>query len=591
MSATREERHLAVILAIDVVGYSRMMGADESGTFAQLKALRQKIFEPKAEQYGGRTFKNTGDGALIEFPSAVHAVQCAVEMQKALEDRNADEPADRRIDLRIGVNLGDVLVDDGDVFGDGVNVAARLEGLARPGSICISENVYRLVRTKLEANFEDLGENTLKNIAEPVQAYLILPPDASPEKASSDGPQAELPAVAVLPFDNMSGDAEQEYFADGLTEDIITALSQWRSIPVIARNSTFTYKGQSVRVQTVAEELGVRYVLEGSVRKAGNRLRITAQLIDAETGHHVWAEKFDRQIEDIFDVQDEITTRIAGTIIPELESFENRRSAIKRTEDLNAWDFYLRGMQTFYDETCEGTAESLEMFQSAVEADANYCDAWARLGWSYSKIIMHDCTDDLGASLRKGFEAARRSIALDDASALAHMSLGMMHIWAGETKLGLAEGERALDLNPNFAHAAMAVGNRLDLVGQTEEGIAQMERALTLNPRDPIRWRYMAYLARAYLSLEDYEQAAEWGQKAALLRPDLPEALFRYAVCVAHLDRADEARDLIAQCSAIDPGYVAKRAEWRPYPDEKRNAHIMDGLRRHNLLSELKPQE
>jgi len=474
---------------------------------------------------------------------------------------------------------------DGDVFGDGVNVAARLEGLARPRSICISENVYRLVRTKLECDFEDLGENALKNIAEPVQAYLILPPDAAPDKASSTPPQTERPAVAVLPFDNMSGDAEQEYFADGLTEDIITALSQWRSIPVIARNSTFTYKGQSVRVQTVAEELGVRYVLEGSVRKAGNRLRITAQLIDAETGHHVWAEKFDRQIEDIFDVQDEITTRIASTIVPELESFENRRSAVKRTEDLNAWDFYLRGLQTFYDETCEGTAASLKMFQSAVEADATYCDAWARLGWSYAKIIMHECTDDVEPVLKKGFEAARRAIALDDASALAHMSLGMMHIWAGETALGLAEGQRTLELNPNFAQAAMAVGNRLDLVGQTEEGIAQMERALTLNPRDPIRWRYMAYLARAHLSLGEYEKAAEWGQKAVMLRPDLPEALFRYAVCVAHLDRVDEARDLIAQCSAIDPGYVAKRADWRPYPDEKRNMHVMDGLRRHNLLA------
>jgi len=382
----------------------------------------------------------------------------------------------------------------------------------------------------------------------------------------------------------MSEDADQEYFVDGLTEDIIAALSQWRSIPVIARNSTFTYKGRSVRVQTVADELGVRYVLEGSVRKAGNRLRITAQLIDTESGHHVWAEKFDRQIEDIFDVQDEITTRIAATIIPELESFENRRSAIKPTEDMNAWDFYLRGMHTFYDETCEGTAASLAMFQSAVEEDPNYSDAWARLGWSYSRMIMYECCDNPETSLRKGFDAARRAISLDDASAIAHMSLGSMHIWAGETASGLAAGKRALDLNPNYAHAAMAVGNRLDLVGQTEEAITHMERALTLNPRDPVRWRYMAYLARAYLSFEDYEQAAEWGHKAAMLRPDLPEALFRYAVCVAHLDRVDEARDLIAQCSAIDPGYVAKRADWHPYSEERRNIHVMDGLRRHDLL-------
>lgn len=587
MAASRVERHLAAILAIDVVGYSRMMGADETGTFAQLKTLRQEVFDPKAEQFGGRIFKNTGDGALIKFPSAVDAVQCAIDVQKAVERRNSDIPEERRIALRIGVNLGDVLIDEDDVFGDGVNVAARLEGLARPGSICISEDVYRLVRTKLEVEFEDLGANALKNIAEPIQAYLVFPSGQPPERSAAPAaaPPGKRPAVAVLPFNNMSGDPDQEYFADGLTEDIITALSHWRSIPVIARNSTFTYKGQSVRVQKVAEELGVRYVMEGSVRKSGSRLRITVQLIDAESGHHVWAEKFDRELEDIFDVQDEITNRIAATIVPELESFETKRSAIKRTEDLNAWDLYLRGMETFYVETCESTAKSLQMFQSAVDADPTYCDAWARLGWCYAKHVMHECTDDPAPPLKKGFEAARRAIALDDASAVAYMGLGMLHIWSEETELGLAAGKQALELNPNFAHAAMAVGNRLDLLGETEEGIAQMERALTLNPRDPSRWRYMAYLARAYLSLEDYKQAADWGHKAAMLRPDLPEALFRHAVCVAHLDRVDEARSLIERCSAIDPDYVAKRADWRPYPDAARNAHVMDGLRRHNLIA------
>ena len=298
----------------------------------------------------------------------------------------------------------------------------------------------------------------------------------------------------------------------------------------------------------------------------------------------MWAEKFDRQLEDVFDVQDEITTHIAATIIPELELFENRRSAIKPTQDLNAWDFYLRGMATFYDETSQGTEASLKMFQSAVDADPNYCDAWARLGWCYSKEIMHDFSQDPERSVRRGFEAARRAIALDDASALAHASLGMVHIWAGETELGLAAGKRALALNPNFAHVAMAVGNRLDLVGETQEGIAQMEQALTLNPRDPIRWRYMAYLARAYLSLEDYQRAAQWGQKAVMLRPDLPEALFRHAVCLAHLDRVDEARTLLEQCSKINANYVASRVDWQPYPDEKRNLHVMAGLRRHKLL-------
>ncbi len=585
MVAARAERHLAAIVAIDVVGYSRMMGVDETGTFTQMKMLQRDVFGPKAKLFGGRIFKNTGDGALIEFPSAVDAVQCAIDVQCALGHHTANLPDKSPIELRIGINLGDVLIDeDNDVFGDGVNVAARLEGLARPGSICISEDIYRLVRTKLDVDFEDLGKNALKNITEPVQAYLILPNGPPPKKPAQATPQCIRPAVAVLPFENMSGDRDQEYFTDGLTEDIITALSHWRSLPVIARNSSFTYKGQSVRVQTVAEELGVRYILEGSVRKSGNRLRITAQLIDAVSGHHVWAEKFDRQLEDVFDVQDEITTHIAATIIPELELFENRRSAVKPTQDMNAWDFYLRGMETFYDETSQGTQASLKMFQCAVEADPNYCDAWARLGWCYSKEIMHESSQDPGQSVRRGFEAARRAIALDDASALAHASLGMVHIWAGETELGLAAGKRALALNPNFAHVAMAVGNRLDLVGETQEGIDQMEQALTLNPRDPIRWRYMAYLARAYLLLEDYQRAAEWGQKAVMLRPDLPEALFRHAVCLAHLDRVDEARALLAKCSKINPEYLANRVNWSPYPDEKRNLHIMAGLRRHKLL-------
>jgi len=383
----------------------------------------------------------------------------------------------------------------------------------------------------------------------------------------------------------MSGDPEQEYFSDGLAEDIITALSQWRSFPVIARNSSFSYKGQNVRVQTVSEELGARYILEGSVRKAGSRLRITAQLIDAETGHHVWAERFDRQLEDIFDIQDEITNRIAATIVPELEHSEHRRSTGKRTEDLNAWDYYLRGMETFHDETCEGTAASIRMFQSAVDLDPNYCDAWARLGWAYAKLVMFKCVDDPDATLTLGFEASHKAVALDKSSAVAQMGLGSCHIWAEETDLGLAEAQTALELNPNFAIAAMAVGNRLDLMGRAEEGIAEMERALTLNPRDPNRWRYMAYLSRAYIGAEDYQRAAHWARKAALLRPDLPEALFRCAVCIAHLDELDEAKALIDRCNAIDPDYLSRMAGWCPYADQARNEHFLSGLRRHGLLS------
>jgi adenylate cyclase len=581
------ERRLAAILAADVVGYTRLMGVDEAGTLRHLTELRQQVLEPLIAAHRGRVVKLIGDGLLVEFASVVDALTCAVAWQDAVIEREAAADEDRRLRFRIGVNLGDVLVQGDDIHGDGVNIAARLESLADPGEICVSGDAYRQVRGKVEVAFEDLGEQDLKNVAESVRVYRVAR-DHSVSEADSTAREPvalpDKPSIAVLPFINMSGDPEQEYFSDGLSEDIITALSHWRSFPVVARNSTFSFKGQQLRVEMIAEELGARYVLEGSVRKAGTRLRITAQLIDARTGHHVWAERFDRQLEDVFDIQDEITNRIAATIVPELEQFEHRRSTVKRTEDFNAWDYYLRGMERFHDETCEGTAASIRMFESAVDLDPKYCDVWARLGWCYARLVMFGCTDDPNASLRLGFEASRRAVALDSASATAHMALGECHIWAEETELGLAEAQIALELNPNFAIAAMSVGNRLDLIGKTEQGIAQMEQSLALNPRDPNRWRYMAYLSRAYVSLGEYQHAAEWARKAALLRPDLAEAVFRCAVCVAHLGEVDKAKVLLDRCRAIDPNYLSRMAGWRPYADQRRNDHFLGGLRRHGLF-------
>jgi adenylate cyclase len=523
-----------------------------------------------------------GDGLLVEFASVVDALACAMAWQRETAEREAEIDQEKRLRFRIGINLGDVIVEGDDIYGDGVNVAARLEAMADPGGICISADAYRQAKGKVKVDFEDLGAQDLKNIPEAVHTYRVRPavqPDEARKVAIS-----KLPAVAVLPFENMSGDPEQAYFSDGLAEDIITALSQWHSLPVIARNSSFSFKGQQIRVQKIADELGARYILEGSVRKAGQRLRITAQLIDAQSGHHVWAERFDRQMEDVFDVQDEITNHIAATIMPELEHFENRRSATKRTEDLNAWDYYLRGMQTFHSETCEGTTASIGMLKAAVDLDPSYCDAWARLGWCHARLVMFKCVEDREAALKLAFEATRKAIALDDGSAVAHLCLGTTYIWAGETALGLAEAQIALRLNPNFAYAGMAVGNRLDLMGQTEEGIAQMERALTLNPRDPLRWRYMACLSRAYISLDQYETAADWARQAVLLRPDLSEALFRCAVSVAHLDAVAEAKTLLAQCKAIDPDFLVAMADWRPYANQARNEHLLSGLRRHGLF-------
>lgn len=585
------ERRLAAILAADVVGYSRLMGADEEETLATLNAYRA-VIDGLVVGLHGRVFGSAGDSVIAEFASPVQAVRCAVEIQREIEAGNAKLSEDRRMHFRIGVNLGDVMAEGDNLFGDTVNVAARLEGLAKAGGVCVSGTVFDHVRNKVGQEFETLGELQVKNIDQPVRVYRIaLERDVAESEAHraisivpSELKLVEKPAIAVLPFENMSGDPEQEYFSDGLAEDIITALSHWRSFPVVARNSSFSYKGQNIRVQTVSEELGARYILEGSVRKAGSRLRITAQLIDAQTGHHVWAERFDRQLEDVFDIQDEITNRIAATIVPELEHFEHRRSTAKRTEDLNAWDYYLRGMETFHNETCEGTASSVRMFQAAVDLDPNYCDAWARLGWAYGRFVMLKCGDDLDATLRMGFEASRKAVALDYSSAEAHMGLGECHIWAEETDVGLEEAQIALELNPNFAIAAMSVGNRLDLVGQAERGIVEMERSLKLNPRDPNRWRYMAYLSRAYIGLEEYQRAADWARQAARLRPDLPEALFRCAVSVAHLDDVDEAKALLERCRAIDPDYLSKMRDWCPYADQARNQHLLSGLRRHGLF-------
>ena len=391
MAEQRAQRRLAAILAADVVGYSRLMRADEAGTLAQLKTLRKELLDPKITEYGGRIFKTTGDGMLIEFPSAVDAVQHAVDVQRAMSQRNATVPEDRRMEIRMGINVGDVVVEDGDLFGDGVNVAARLEGLADPGGVCVSGSAHEQVRHKLDLNFEDMGEQSVKNIDEPVRVFRAELDEVQKKTHASVEADALFlrPAVAVLPFENLSGDPDQEYFADGLTEDIITALSLWRSFPVIARNSTFSYKGQSPDIRRVGEELGARFVIEGSVRKAGNRIRVTVELIDAKTGHHVWAERFDRELDDIFAVQDEITQRVAATVEPELGRFEQKRLAAKHPTSLDAWDYCQRGMYLLYKFTKEDIEEARDVFVRAIELDPIYSQTHMGLAYSHQLDILH----------------------------------------------------------------------------------------------------------------------------------------------------------------------------------------------------------
>jgi len=378
MADERVQRRLAAIVAADVVGYSGLMEHDEAGTLARLKSLRAEVFDPTTTRFGGRVFKNTGDGALSEFASAVDAVQSAVEVQRALAARNADLPADARIILRIGISLGDVIVDGDDLYGNGVNIAARMEGLAEPGAICVSGNVHEHVCNTLDVTFEDLGEQVVKNIDRPVRSYRVHLESAAELVATTEPlPLPEKPSIAVLPFQNMSGDAEQEFLADGVAEDIITALSRLRWLFVIARNSTFAYKGASSDVRDVARDLGVRYVLEGSVRRAGSRVRVTGQLVDATTGNHIWAERYDRDIEDIFELQDEITTAIVRAVDPEIQGAERERALRKRPENLTAWDYYQRGLWHLARLTRDDLDQATEHLSEAISADPRFAPAWA----------------------------------------------------------------------------------------------------------------------------------------------------------------------------------------------------------------------
>jgi adenylate cyclase len=391
LSSKHVERRLAAILAADVVGSCRLIGIDEEGTLAQLKALRKTLFDPKVTDHRGRIVKNTGDGALVEFASVVDAVRCADEIQRSVAEQNTDVPQDKRIEFRIGIHVGDIIIADDDIFGDGVNIAVRLEGIAEPGGICISDDAHRQVRGKVESTLEDMGSQSLKNIAEPMRAWRVrIGPSSSPTTKPPTETALPLalpdkPSIAVLPFQNMSGDPEQDYFADGMVEEIITALSHFRQLFVIARNSSFTYKGRAVDVKQVGRELGVRYVLEGSVRKAANRVRITGQLVDTTTGAHLWADRFDGGLGDIFDLQDQVTESVVGAIAPVLEKAEIERARRKPTESLDAYALYLRGLASYYQfGNRQANDEALRLFNSAIELDPDFAAAYGRAAACYA---------------------------------------------------------------------------------------------------------------------------------------------------------------------------------------------------------------
>ena len=544
------ERRLAAILAADVVGYTRLMGEDEAGTLSALKAHRTEFIEPKIADHRGRLIKLMGDGALVEFSSVIDALACAAELQSGMAERNERAGNGPRITFRIGINLGDVIVEGDDLYGDGVNVAARLEGLAEPGGICISAKVYDEVKNKLALAYEDLGEQEVKNVAEPIRVYLIVPERAGAGSAVVDVEDLALPekpSIAVLPFDNISGDPEQDFLADGITEDLITALSKIRWFFVIARNSTFTYKGKAVKVKQVARELGVRYVLEGSVRKAGNRVRVTAQLVDATTGRHVWAERYDRQIEDIFDLQDEMTLTLVGAVEPELSAAERERAVAKPPENMDAWESYQRGLWHMWLYGREGNLEAEKLLAQASELDPGFAPAYAYGSYvQYSRVIM-GWAEDPESCLDAGMKLAQKALALDDKDPTAYFAVGRIHMMRGRHDDSIAALETSIGLNPSFAQSHHGLGMALTLAGRLDEAKEALGIAERLSPRDPILWASTVVHALACILSRDYEEALKWARKT-IQNPRAkgywPQAAL--AASLAHLGQTDEARVAVA---------------------------------------------
>ena len=584
MPEAKTHRRLAAILAADVVGYSRLIRADEAGTLNRLKALRNDLIDPKIAEHQGRIVKLMGDGMLAEFGSVVDAVCAAAEMQQAMAERNANLTEADRIEFRVGINVGDVVIDGDDIHGDGVNVASRLEGLAEPGGICVSGMVYEEVRRRVGVPFEDLGEREVKNIDEPIRVWRWSP--GTPKRADATESLAlpDKPSIAVLPFENMSGDTQQEYFTDGITEDLITALSKIRWFFVIARNSTFVYKGRSVDVKEVGRQLGVRYVLEGSVRKGGNRVRISAQLIEAASGRHVWAERYDRDLEDIFALQDEMTETIVRAIEPELGSAERKRAMRKPPGSLDAWDLFQRGLWHHYRFTKEDNAQAQRFFRQAIEADPTFAHALAAFAHTCYWDALFGFAADVDATLAEGLEYARRAVSLDDKEPFAHFALGRVQTLRGELDAAIAELEQAIELNSNFAHAYYGLGWALVLVGRPAEALDRIDGAIRLNPHDPSIWTFLGGRAIALFFLDRLEEAADWARRSAQCATTGLWAHGIEAVVLAHLGRDQEAAAALAQAYRLKPDFSVEFArKVLPFRNPAHRHRFLEGLAKAGL--------
>ncbi len=525
MSEPENKRRLSAILAADMVGYTRLMEADEDGTLNAWRLARTKIIEPAIASHHGRIVKLTGDGFLAEFSAVTDAMHCALALQTNL--------AGGDLVFRMSVNLGDVVEEAGDIYGEGVNIAARLEGIADPGGICLSASVYEQVKNRLKCDFEDRGKQQLKHVAEPIGVFAICPGggNAKVHKPNAPGTTADKPSIAALPFDNLSGDVKQEYFSDGMAEDIITALSRLRGFFVTARNSSFAYKGQSPDVRAVAKDLGVRYVLEGSVRKSGKRVRITAQLIDGESGNHIWAERYDRKLDDIFDLQDKITLTVVGAIEPELGRAERERARHTPTENLAAWESYQRGLWHLYRFGKADISEAIQLFKRAGEMDANFAAPFASLSYAHASNFIRGFSTDPAEELNNAHSTAQKALLLDPSDALAHWSVGTVCIFRRDHAAAVESLFNSIELNPSFAMAHAQLGCALCMSARYDECFEQFDQADRLGSKDPMIWLSVMGRAFAHFFSKDYETAATWAKKAASI-PSAP-LWTRAAYCAA----------------------------------------------------------
>jgi adenylate cyclase len=579
------QRRLAAIVAIDVAGYSRLMGADEEGTLATLKAHREAV-TPIVQQHGGRIVGTAGDGLLLEFPSVTEAVLCATKVQPLMAERNNDIPADRKMLYRVGINLGDVMIDGDDVYGDGVNIAARLEALAEPGGVCISQTVLEHVQDRVDALFQDMGEIEVKNIARPVRVWRWRPDGVAPTPADrSSGeetdqlPPPDRPSIAVLPFDNMSGDLEQEYFADGIAEDVITDLSKFSWLTVIARNSSFSYKNKTVDLRTVADELAVRYVLEGSVRKSGNRVRVTAQLIDASDGSHIWADRYDRDLDDIFALQDEMNESIVRAIAPQLETLIIRRAQDKRSENLDAWDYILRAKYLHGEMNEDSNNQTIELANKALALDPEYPDALATLAMAYATRAYMRWTDRPDDSIRQSIEVANRALRRDPDNSAALVARGWSETLLGQFDEAVDTLNLAVALNPNDPAGHHMLSVSLYLAGDYGNALDSGEFASKISPRGVLAPHIHHTVGLIHFALGNLDEAKTLIGMALQADQTITITHRNYAAACVELEEQAAAEQAMARFMELEPQVTVKLfLETSPLKDAKLRNRLAEGF-------------